>query len=121
MRELPSLLHGSRDSFGPEARSVTYSMNRQAFTLIELLVVVAIITILASLLLPVLAAGKMSVRKTLCLSNQRQMSLATQMYADDYNGAFPKADNNDHTLWIKRMINTKNFSTLKIFEDPAEF
>jgi len=92
----------------------------RGFTLIELLVVVAIIAILASLLLPVLAAGKVSVRKTLCLSNQRQMFLSTQMYADDYNGAFPKADTSDHTLWIKRMMSTKNFSTLKIFEDPAE-
>jgi len=90
------------------------------FTLIELLVVVAIIAILASLLLPALSGGKVAVRKSLCVSNQRQISLSTQMYADDFNGAFPKADNSDHTLWIKRMITTKNFSTLKIFEDPAE-
>ena len=90
------------------------------FTLIELLVVIAIIAILASLLVPALAAGKVAVRKSLCLSNQRQMALATQMYGDDSNGAFPKADPIDHTLWIKSMFTTHNFSTLKIFEDPAE-
>ena len=90
------------------------------FTLIELLVVIAIIAILASLLVPALAAGKVAVRKSLCLSNQRQMALATQMYGDDSNGAFPKADPIDHTLWIKTMFSTRNFSTLKIFEDPAE-
>ncbi len=92
----------------------------QAFTLIELLVVVAIIAILASLLLPALSGGKVAVRKSLCINNQRQISLSTQMYADDCNGAFPKADANDHTLWVKRMLATKNFTTLKIFEDPAE-
>jgi prepilin-type N-terminal cleavage/methylation domain-containing protein len=90
------------------------------FTLIELLVVIAIIAILASLLVPALAAGKVAVRKSLCLNNQRQMALATQMYGDDSNGAFPKADPIDHTLWIKTMFSTRNFSTLKIFEDPAE-
>ena len=90
------------------------------FTLIELLVVIAIIAILASLLVPALSGGKVAVRKSLCLSNQRQMALATQMYGDDNNGAFPKADPIDHTLWIKSMLTTRNFSTLKIFEDPAE-
>ena len=90
------------------------------FTLIELLVVIAIIAILASLLVPALAAGKVAVRKSLCLSNQRQIALSTQMYADDSNGAFPKADPMDHTTWIKSMLKTRDFSTLKIFEDPAE-
>ena len=93
---------------------------QSGFTLIELLVVIAIIAILASLLVPALVAGKVSVRKSLCLNNQRQMALSTQMYGDDHDGAFPKADNADHTLWIKRMFSTRNFSTLKIFEDPAE-
>jgi prepilin-type N-terminal cleavage/methylation domain-containing protein len=112
----PGFLHASR------VQPFLHRRRRAArgFTLIELLVVIAIIAILASLLVPVLAGGKVSVRKSLCLSNQRQISLSTQMYADDFNGAFPKADNADHTLWIKRMLSTKYFSTLKIFEDPAE-
>jgi prepilin-type N-terminal cleavage/methylation domain-containing protein len=104
----------------PITRGALPPSGHHGFTLIELLVVVAIIAILASLLLPALSGGKVAVRKSLCVSNQRQISLSTQMYADDSNGAFPKADNSDHTLWIKKMITTKNFSTLKIFEDPAE-
>lgn len=59
---------------------------KTGFTLIELLVVIAIIVIIAGLLLPVLARGKIKAREKNCLSNLSQLSLAAKMYADDSQG-----------------------------------
>jgi prepilin-type N-terminal cleavage/methylation domain-containing protein len=58
----------------------------RAFTLIELLVVIAIIAILAAILFPVFAQARERARSASCLSNIKQISLAWQMYAIDYDG-----------------------------------
>ncbi len=62
---------------------------REAFTLIELLVVVVIIAVLASLLLPALARAKAQAHRIRCVSNLKQIGIATQLYVGDFDGDYP--------------------------------
>ena len=64
-------------------------MNRKAFTLIELLVVIAIIAVLAALLLPALEESRNRARKVRCVSNCRQIGVATHLYAADHEDIVP--------------------------------
>lgn len=66
-----------------------------AFTLIELLVVVAIISILASLLLPALKNAKESAKKVVGMNNLRQVGLACKMYGQNNNETMP-----DDGVWV---------------------
>ena len=67
----------------------------KGFTLIELLVVIAIIAILAAMLLPVLARAKESGRRISCLNNLRQLGVASKIYVDDNQGAYPPRNETD--------------------------
>ncbi|OPZ87410.1 MAG: Fimbrial protein precursor [bacterium ADurb.Bin429] len=68
---------------------------RKGFTLIELLVVIAIIAILAAILFPVFAKAREKANQTTCLNNQRQISVAIMMYAQDHDEYLP----NQKTVW----------------------
>jgi prepilin-type N-terminal cleavage/methylation domain-containing protein/prepilin-type processing-associated H-X9-DG protein len=59
-------------------------IRRRAFTLIELLVVIAIIGILAALLLPALAGATRRTQQIQCVSNIKQLTLASYIYAGNF-------------------------------------
>jgi prepilin-type N-terminal cleavage/methylation domain-containing protein len=61
---------------------------RKGFSLLETLVVITIISILAGILLPVLAGSKKSAYRGDDMSKLRQMSVAASLYEDRY-GEFP--------------------------------
>jgi len=69
--------------------------SRRAFTLIELLVVISIIALLIALLLPALGKAKEAAKSSLCLSNLRQLVLATTGFANDHDGVFT-----DPAYWV---------------------
>jgi prepilin-type N-terminal cleavage/methylation domain-containing protein len=62
---------------------------RTGFTLIELLVVIAIISILASMLFPTFARAREQARKTVCVSNMKQIGLGILQYTQDYDETYP--------------------------------
>jgi prepilin-type N-terminal cleavage/methylation domain-containing protein len=91
----------------------TYFINREsfarpassAFTLVELLVVIAVIGILAALLLTSLSSAKLRAKQIDCVSNIREMSLASTMYTHDSHGnTLPYDIHGEGLLWMGRLI-----------------
>lgn len=70
-------------------RSAVVPLQCRGFTLVELLVVIAIVAIIAALMFPVFSRVRERARRTACLSNLRQLSLATFQYAQDSDDRYP--------------------------------
>lgn len=85
----------------------------RGFTLIELLVVIAIIAILAAILFPVFAQAKLAAKKTVALSNQKQITLAFFIYTSDSDDVTISLGQGDFTDYL--LPYTKN---VDMFRDP---
>jgi prepilin-type N-terminal cleavage/methylation domain-containing protein len=66
----------------------------RGFTLVELLVVVSIIALLLGILLPALNKAKMVAVQVKCISNQRHVVLALQLYAEENHAKLPTRNPN---------------------------
>src|SRR5689334_19985442 len=63
--------------------------HRAGMTLVELLVVLGVLALLAAILFPVFRYGIVSVQRGVCLSNLRQVSMALDLYTEDYDRTYP--------------------------------
>ncbi len=80
-------------------------MNRsKAFTLIELLVVIAIIALLLAILMPALQKAKRQAEATICSSNLRQIGLAANLYAQEWDNFIPRGSVNAAGLWFSQFL-----------------
>lgn len=61
---------------------------KKGFTLIELLVVIAIIALLLAIVMPSLKTAKELAASIICMSNQKQLSYAWILYAEDNDSKF---------------------------------
>ena len=62
---------------------------QRGFTLIELMIVIAIISILASILVPNFLRARSQGQVTACRSNLKNLGVALEMYSIDYNARYP--------------------------------
>lgn len=74
-------------------------MTAAKFTLTEMLVVIAIIGILAALLMPSLQNALATARQTSCLSNQRQIGVAYDLYSNEWGGLLPPPNMQAMSTW----------------------
>ena len=103
----------------------TSPITRHAFTLIELLVVIAIIAILAAILFPVFAQAREKARQTSCLSNMKQLGIATLTYSQDYDETYPFTKMYDgdwfsgtQTTWAGKLVDS--VKNLGVFTCPSD-
>ena len=86
------------------ALSRQHTTNPLGFTLVELLVVISIIAVLVAVLLPSLRSAREQAKATLCLSNMRQMGLASSMYSDGNHDYFPlSAHGAQDAVWVRTL------------------
>ena len=80
-------------------RNSTLNRKHQGFTLVELLVVIGIIALLIAILMPALSRARKQAAGAACMSNMRQIMIATMMYVNENKGWLPYTGWGDGHNW----------------------
>jgi prepilin-type N-terminal cleavage/methylation domain-containing protein/prepilin-type processing-associated H-X9-DG protein len=97
----------------------------QAFTLIELLVVIAIIALLMGILIPVLHKAREQGKDVICRSNLRQIGIATNLYAEDWDQLVPRGSAGQRAWYMLFMSYLaqkpidNDYRTVEIYRCPS--
>lgn len=101
-------------------------MRKRAFTLVELLVVISIIALLMAILLPSLQRARKQARATVCQSNLRQVGLAVNLYAENFDYYVPRGSWGDEPIWFMVLLpflsheeDTHDYRNVKIYRCPS--
>jgi prepilin-type N-terminal cleavage/methylation domain-containing protein len=91
------------------------------FTLIDLLVALAVVSVLAAVILPLLAQARAGSRRALCLGNVRQVNGAVLQFANDHAHTLPQMDDSPPPggwWWYKEQV--KGYADLSGTSSPSD-
>jgi len=78
--------------------------SRRGFTLIELLVVISIIALLMAILMPALSKAKKQAQATTCLSGLKQIGVAANLYAQEFDWFIPRGSTGSNAIWFMQYL-----------------
>jgi prepilin-type N-terminal cleavage/methylation domain-containing protein len=100
---------------------------KPGFTILELMVVLSIIALLVAMLLPALKEARRMAQRAVCAGQLRQIGIATELYANDYDGWFPPSERSyrhvirftEHGPVMQHFVDNYLNADPRVLMDPA--